>query len=70
MFDGSDHLAVLAKLKMKKKWVYEKKGGVKREIVKIEKLQEKEIQRGKRAGAKRCKFVLVAVYKQREAEKS
>ncbi len=43
MFDGSDHLAVLAKLKMKKKWMYEKKGGVKKEIVKIEKLQEKEI---------------------------
>ncbi len=43
MFDGSDHLAVLVKLKMKEKWVYEKKGGVKKEIVKIEELQEKEI---------------------------
>ncbi len=44
MFDGSDHLAVLAKLRMKEKWVYEKKGGIKKEIVKIEKLQEKEIE--------------------------
>ncbi len=44
MFDGSDHLAVLAKLRMKEKWMYEKKGGVKKEIVKIEKLQEKEIE--------------------------
>ncbi|XP_050706878.1 uncharacterized protein LOC126992348 isoform X2 [Eriocheir sinensis] len=43
MFDGSDHLAVLAKLKLKEKWVFEKKGEVKKEILKIEKLQEKEI---------------------------
>ncbi len=28
---------------MKEKWVYEKKGGVKKEILKIEKLQKKEI---------------------------
>ncbi len=43
MFDGSDHLAVLAKLRMKEKWAYEKKGGVKKGRVKIEKLQEKEV---------------------------
>ncbi len=43
MFDGSDHLAVLTKLRLKEKWVLEKKGGVKKDILKIEKLQEKEI---------------------------
>ncbi len=42
MFDGSDHLAVLKELGLKEKWVYEKKGEVKMEILKIEKLQEKE----------------------------
>ncbi len=46
MFDGSDHLAVLTKLRLKEKWVFEKKGGVKKEILKIEKLQEKEITDG------------------------
>ncbi len=45
MFDGSDHLAVMTKLRMKEKWVYEKKGGVKKEVVKIEKLQEKRNKR-------------------------
>lgn len=45
MFDGSDHLAVLAKLKLKEKWVFEKKGEVKKEILKIEKLQEKRNKR-------------------------
>ncbi len=43
MFDDSDHLAVLTKLRLKEKWVFEKKGVVKKEILKIEKLQEKEI---------------------------
>ena len=43
MFDGSDHLAVLGKVRLKEKWVYEKKGGVKKEILKLEKLQEKEV---------------------------
>ncbi len=43
MFGGSDHLAVLSELKTKEKWVYEKKGGVKKEIVKIKELQEKQI---------------------------
>ncbi len=32
MFDGPDHLAVLTKLRLKEKWVFEKKGGVKKEI--------------------------------------
>ncbi len=43
MFDGSAHLAVLTKLRLKEKWVFEKKGGVKREILKIGKLLQTPI---------------------------
>ncbi len=34
---------MLTKLRLKEKWVFEKKGGIKKKILKIEKLQEKEI---------------------------
>ncbi len=44
MFTSSDHFTVLTKLRLKEKWIFEKEGGVKKEILKIEKLQEKEIE--------------------------
>ncbi len=43
MFDGSDPLSMLTKSRLKERWIFEKKGGIKKEILTIGKLQEKEI---------------------------